>query len=148
MRITVFFLAALSGMLIVVQAQSGGINWSGILRCLSNAGGYRPNRDTFCAARQMLAGYTEMRRANCRNCDKYFHCQANYNAVSRCGRSRSARETARKISDCREYSQGGGPDSVADQEANRFGRNLGNCGDRYLRRVGCAYNPSTRTCRR
>ena len=93
-----------------------------------------------------------MIRANCRNCDKYFHCQGNYEAVYKC-RGPFRETTAAAISNLREWYQGGGSsgsgnvDSAADQAANRFGRGGGNCASRYLKKVKCAYNPKTKACK-
>ncbi len=49
-------------------------------------------------ARKMWEQYRAMRSSNCRNCDKYFHCKGNYNAVYSCSGNRSAnRRTAETI---------------------------------------------------
>ncbi len=99
----------------------------------------------------MWTAFNDLKAANCRNCDKYFHCIGNYNAVYRCNGILQW-TTADHISNLREWSTGiggsgtGGSDSKADQEANKFGRNGGNCANRYLSAVKCAYNPSTRRC--
>ncbi|KAJ8315474.1 hypothetical protein KUTeg_007624 [Tegillarca granosa] len=100
-----------------------------------------------CSLNKMRQAYNEMRDANCRNCDKYFHCMANYNAVYNCQQSSTNRNVARRISDCRESGQNSA-DSRADQVANRYGRNGGNCGSRYLCEYGCYYNPLFRICSR
>ncbi|CAF1291253.1 unnamed protein product [Adineta steineri] len=94
--------------------------------------------------------YLEMQTANCKNCDKFFHCKGNFDAVHRCGNTDNARRIAKKISDCREEAQDAGSiDSQADQEANEYGRNGGNCEKKYLCKVRCNYNPSSKpTCRR
>ncbi|XP_060074381.1 serum amyloid A-5 protein-like [Ylistrum balloti] len=78
-------------------------------------------------ARDMYRGYRDMRRANWRNSDKYFHARANYD-VARHGPG--GRWAARVISNARENWQGsvsgrGYEDTRADQEANRWGRNGG-----------------------
>jgi len=91
----------------------------------------------------MWSAYNDMRAANCRNCDKYFHCIGNYNAVHQCS-GILQETTARHISNLREWR--GGSDSKADQEANKFGRGGGDCARRYLLIANCAYNPSTRRC--
>ncbi|CAF3876388.1 unnamed protein product [Rotaria magnacalcarata] len=77
-----------------------------------------------CPGRMLKARYNEMKAANCKNCDKFFHCKGNFDAVYRCGESDQTRRIAKKISDCREEAQdAGSADSRADQEANEFGRN-------------------------
>ncbi|XP_041354317.1 serum amyloid A-1 protein-like [Gigantopelta aegis] len=105
------------------------------------------NSDARCSLGKMQSAYNQMRAANCVNCDKYFHCMGNYNAVYRCQRSQKNREIAQTISNCREWGQNS-PDSTADQAANRYGRNGGNCASRYLCSVNCMYSPIVGTCRR
>lgn len=52
------------------------------------------------------------------------------------------------VSDCREAAQdASSADSLADQEANEFGRNGGDCEKKYLCKVSCKYNPYSKTCR-
>ena len=55
------------------------------------------NLDVICAASKMLQNYNQMRNVQCRNCDKYFHCQGNYEAVYRCGNLDRARRAAKVI---------------------------------------------------
>ena len=38
-----------------------------------------------CSVGKMKANYDEMVRVRCKNCDKYFHCRGNYEAVHKCG---------------------------------------------------------------
>jgi Serum amyloid A protein len=103
-----------------------------------------------CSAARMWDAYNDMKAANCKNCDKYFHCRGNYDAVYRC-RGILQRATAETISNLREWVFGwkdaSTGDSAADQVANLYGRNGGNCAARYLAAYKCAYNPSTRLCR-
>jgi len=99
----------------------------------------------------MRQAYNEMVRVQCKNCDKYFHCQGNYEAVHRCSGILQT-FTAETLSNARELFGGdssgkGKADSDADQVANRFGRSGGNCAGRYLASARCAYNPSTRQCK-
>lgn len=103
-----------------------------------------------CSALKMRDAYNEMKRVACKNCDKYFHCIGNYNAV-KCGGILQV-TTAKIMSDARELFGGGGSgsgsaDSAADQEANNFGRSGGNCASKYLKAANCAYNPSTKQCK-
>ena len=104
-----------------------------------------------CSASKMRQAYNEMTRVNCRNCDLYFHCIGNYNAVYECS-GILQHSTAASISNGREWSDQirGRSDSGSsrnDQAANSFGRNGGNCAARYLARERCAYNPKTRQCK-
>ncbi|EEC01825.1 serum amyloid A protein, putative, partial [Ixodes scapularis] len=135
-----------------VQCQSGGTSWSKFVDCLRKGGRTLGTGVGICAQRAMLAQYRRMNRANCRNCDKYFHCVANRNAMRCGGRSRRGRQIAWRVatvvSNCRERSQGGGRDSRQDQIANRLGRNGGNCERAYLKRVRCFFRPRTGSCSR
>ncbi|XP_030048305.1 serum amyloid A-5 protein [Microcaecilia unicolor] len=75
----------------------------------------------------MGRAYMDMREANYRNSDKYFHARGNYDAAQRGAGGKWAAET---ISNAREFFQGGSSgrgveDSRADQEANRWGREGG-----------------------
>ncbi|XP_037519201.1 uncharacterized protein LOC119396180 [Rhipicephalus sanguineus] len=131
-----------------VEGSSGGMQWPRFMFCISlRAGPALATRSGSCASAKMLGQFRIMNRVSCKNCDKYFHCMANWLATYRC-RGRFNRYVARVISHCREYSQPGNPaDSRADEEANRYGRVGGNCGARYLRAYRCAYNPRTGQCK-
>ncbi|XP_033747075.1 LOW QUALITY PROTEIN: uncharacterized protein LOC117332300 [Pecten maximus] len=78
-------------------------------------------------ARDMYRGYSDMRKANWKNSDKYFHARANHDAARH---GPGGRWAARVISNARENWQSGvsgrgHEDTRADQEANRWGRNGG-----------------------
>nr|XP_045587126.1 LOW QUALITY PROTEIN: serum amyloid A-5 protein-like [Procambarus clarkii] len=77
-------------------------------------------------AGDMVRAYNDMREANWRNSDKYFHARGNADAASRGPGGRWASEV---ISNTREFVdrlRGRNPaDSARDQEANRWGRNGG-----------------------
>ncbi|XP_064098183.1 serum amyloid A-5 protein-like isoform X2 [Macrobrachium nipponense] len=77
-------------------------------------------------AGDMVHAYVDMRRANVKNSDKYFHARGNYDAARR---GPGGSWVARVISNTRERVdqwRGGNPAaSSADQEANRWGRNGG-----------------------
>jgi RHS repeat-associated protein len=71
--------------------------------------------------------YQEMKKANTRNSDKYFHCLANCRATNR---GEGGKYAAEQISDFREWYQepfDGKEACEADQKANRQGRKGGNC---------------------
>ncbi|XP_038139681.1 serum amyloid A [Cyprinodon tularosa] len=74
----------------------------------------------------MYRAYSDMREANWKNSDKYFHARGNYDAA-RIGPG--GKFAAWIISDARELypavTGSGAADSAADQEANRWGRNGG-----------------------
>uniref|UniRef100_A0A3Q3WTH7 Serum amyloid A protein n=1 Tax=Mola mola TaxID=94237 RepID=A0A3Q3WTH7_MOLML len=77
-------------------------------------------------ARDMFRAYRDMREANWKNSDKYFHARGNRDAANR---GPGGRWAAKVISDAREFipsrSGHGASDSAADQAANRWGRNGG-----------------------
>jgi len=78
----------------------------------------------FAAAGDFLRNYRDMRDANTIGADKYFHCKANCEASQG---GEYGKKMAEKISDGREWFDQkikGSPasDSVADQIANRAGR--------------------------
>ncbi|XP_048825402.1 serum amyloid A-3 protein-like [Brienomyrus brachyistius] len=77
-------------------------------------------------SRDMWRAYSDMREANWKNSDKYFHARGNYDAASR---GPGGRWAAGVISNAREMMPGssgrGKEDSEADQKANRWGRNGG-----------------------
>ncbi|XP_036181483.1 serum amyloid A-2 protein-like isoform X3 [Myotis myotis] len=82
-------------------------------------------------AKDMGKAYSDMREANYKNSDKYFHARGNYDAAQR---GPGGAWAAEKISDFRETyprltdfvkhgdSGHGLEDSLADQEANKWGR--------------------------
>ncbi|XP_075440987.1 serum amyloid A-5 protein-like [Ascaphus truei] len=72
----------------------------------------------------MGRAYFDMRDANYKDADKYFHARGNYDAAQRGSGGRWAAEV---LSDGRENFQSGvsgrgAEDTLADQEANRWGR--------------------------
>ncbi|XP_051235354.1 serum amyloid A [Dicentrarchus labrax] len=81
-------------------------------------------------ARDMWRAYRDMREANWKNSDKYFHARGNRDAAKRGAGGRWAAEV---ISNGREWLQErmghGAEDSAADQRANRHGRNGGDPND-------------------
>ncbi|KAI9563163.1 hypothetical protein GHT06_010621 [Daphnia sinensis] len=82
-----------------------------------------------CSAKKMWNAYYEMKAANCRN-------------------GLLKRSTASFISNLREWTDGfkdSGNNSAEDQKANNHGRHGRDCGV-YLKKVGCAYRPSTKKC--
>lgn len=131
-----------------VEGRSKRMQWPRFVSCISRRGGAAlATPSGRCASGKMLGQFRTMNRVNCRNCDKYFHCMANWLAIHKC-RGRFKKHVAVVISYCREYSQpGNAADRRGDEEANRYGRRGGNCGARYLRRHKCAYNPRTGRCK-
>ncbi|XP_060606841.1 serum amyloid A-5 protein-like [Ruditapes philippinarum] len=77
-------------------------------------------------AGDMYKAYTDMREANWKDSDKYFHTRGNYDAAQH---GTGGRHAAKIISDLREgygWLKGdSAADRAADQEANEHGRNGG-----------------------
>uniref|UniRef100_A0A7M4FGU1 Serum amyloid A protein n=1 Tax=Crocodylus porosus TaxID=8502 RepID=A0A7M4FGU1_CROPO len=78
-------------------------------------------------AGDMYRAYSDMREANWKDSDKYFHARGNYDAAKRGPGGAWAAEV---ISNARENWQGsvsgrGAEDTLADQEANEWGRSGG-----------------------
>ncbi|NWH22733.1 serum amyloid A protein-like [Grus americana] len=83
--------------------------------------------DAVGGAWDMFRAYQDMREANYKGADKYFHARGNYDAAQR---GPGGAWAARVISDAREKWQSdmsgrGQEDTLADQEANAWGRNGG-----------------------
>ncbi|XP_064432840.1 serum amyloid A-2 protein-like isoform X2 [Mirounga angustirostris] len=108
----------------------------GILLCslvlgVSSQGWLTFLREAGQGARDMMRAYSDMREANYKNSDKYFHARGNYDAAQR---GPGGVWAAKVISDARENSQRvtdlfmnrdsghGVEDSKADQAANEWGR--------------------------
>lgn len=75
----------------------------------------------------MFRAYKDMREANYKGADKYFHARGNYDAARR---GPGGAWAAKVISDLREGWQSGvsgrgAEDTRLDQEANRWGRSGG-----------------------
>ncbi|NWU93158.1 SAA protein, partial [Upupa epops] len=83
--------------------------------------------DAVGGAWDMFRAYQDMREANYKNADKYFHARGNYDAAQR---GPGGAWAAKVISDAREKWQSdvsgrGDEDTRADQEANAWGRSGG-----------------------
>ncbi|CAF99678.1 unnamed protein product [Tetraodon nigroviridis] len=93
----------------------------------ANAQWYKFPGQAVRGSHDMYRAYRDMRKANWKNSDKYFHARGNYDAAQR---GPGGRWAAKVISDAREWAQQktgrGASDSAADQAANRWGRNGGN----------------------
>ncbi|KAJ8020160.1 Serum amyloid A protein [Holothuria leucospilota] len=98
-----------------------------ILIVETHAQWYRRPVEAAQGAYDMARAYSDMREANFKNSDKYFHARGNYDAAQRGPGGRWAAEV---ISNAREGWQGsvsgrGHEDTAADQAANIHGRNGG-----------------------
>uniref|UniRef100_A0A8D1LWJ5 Serum amyloid A protein n=1 Tax=Sus scrofa TaxID=9823 RepID=A0A8D1LWJ5_PIG len=86
---------------------------------------------SFPGAKDMWRAYSDMREANFKNSDKYFHARGNYDAAQRgpggawaaihCS---DARENVQRVTDWLKHGDSGHgvEDSRADQAANEWGR--------------------------
>ncbi|XP_006093876.1 serum amyloid A-1 protein-like [Myotis lucifugus] len=81
--------------------------------------------------KDMWRAYSDMREANYKNSDKYFHARGNYDAAQRGPGGAwaakvisDARETYPRLTDLVKHGDSGHglADRMADQEANRWGR--------------------------
>nr|XP_034342067.1 serum amyloid A-3 protein [Arvicanthis niloticus] len=74
-------------------------------------------------SRDMWRAYSDMKKANWKNSDKYFHARGNYDAARR---GPGGAWAAKVISNAREniqrFTGHGAEDSKADQFANKWGR--------------------------
>ncbi|XP_064085660.1 serum amyloid A-5 protein-like [Macrobrachium nipponense] len=88
---------------------------------------FRFGKEAVQGAGDMVRAYSDMREANWKNSDKYFHARGNHDAARR---GSGGRWAARVISNARERVDrlrgGSAASSAADQAANRWGRNGGN----------------------
>jgi len=84
---------------------------------------FEERKQRSCARDAFLRNYQDMRKANWKLSDKYFHCKANCEA-SRCGKY--GEDEACDLGNFREWSDQlfgeSAADAAADQAANRFGR--------------------------
>jgi len=83
--------------------------------------------EVFGATGDFIENYADLRRANWKGADKYFHCKANCEAAKR---GPAGQAVACKLSDIKEWwdqnIKGYPPsDSESDQAANRYGRSEG-----------------------
>ncbi|XP_076790768.1 serum amyloid A-1 protein [Arvicanthis niloticus] len=94
-----------------------------LLLGVCNGGWFSFISEAFQGAGDMWRAYSDMKEANWKNSDKYFHARGNYDAAQR---GPGGVWAAEKISDAREGLQSffgrGHEDTMADQEANRHGR--------------------------
>ncbi|NXM74629.1 SAA protein, partial [Serilophus lunatus] len=102
-----------------------------VVLCVSADSGLRRAgafvRDAAGGAWDMFRAYKDMREANYKGADKYFHARGNYDAAQR---GPGGAWAAKVISDAREGWQSrvsgrGAEDTRADQEANAWGRRGG-----------------------
>ncbi|EEC20416.1 uncharacterized protein LOC121047750 [Ixodes scapularis] len=147
MRTSVLVLALCVACL--VPLCSSLVQWEQFIGCLqrrfSRSFLLEPNVD--CATRKLFVNYR--RSIYCENCDSYFTCQGNYEAVFLCQQDAKAYELSEAFSECREEIQGKGyeADNLVLNEIDRFGRQGGDCMAAYLNKtLNCHYDPTTVVC--
>jgi len=100
-----------------------------------------------CSERKMQEMKDIMMGSNCGGrCNRYFRCQAGYNAVSGCrGQGRLQASAAYFTSRTKAYNNGWiNLDKDSGYRADWMGRNGHNCEGLYD--AGCTYNQGTRKC--
>ncbi|XP_018496565.1 uncharacterized protein LOC108864814 [Galendromus occidentalis] len=138
------------------------VRWDEFALCLRKHLKRQFSPNVICATRKMASNFR--RSVRCPGCEKFFHCQANYEAVFHCSQAAEAIQTAQVFSDCREYAQLGGSAaaSLSDrQRANLVGRRGGDCVGEFLTKAPdfslasvfnlgaprkCQWNPYENTC--
>jgi hypothetical protein len=103
-----------------------------------------PGEDYIGASRDFLRNYRDMRDANTKGADKYFHCKANCEAAQR---GNKGEKMACWISDGREWFDQnikGDPASAsaADQVANQYGRSQGVASPQACSQLCAPYRPN------
>ncbi|XP_045187999.1 serum amyloid A-3 protein-like [Mercenaria mercenaria] len=114
------------------SSSGGSSSSSGGGSSSSNSGGWLSRtwnyaKDFAGGTKDMAKAYSDMREANYKNSDKYFHARGNYDAANR---GPGGKKAAEIISDLREWTdkkfKGDSSDEIAaDQEANEWGRKGG-----------------------
>ncbi|KAK1335899.1 hypothetical protein QTO34_003698 [Cnephaeus nilssonii] len=98
---------------------------------VSSVGWFEFMGQAYDGAKDMWRAYSDMREANYKNSDKYFHARGNYDAAKRGPGGVWAaevisdfREAYPRVTDLLKHGDSGHglADSMADQEANRWGR--------------------------
>ncbi|XP_037282120.1 uncharacterized protein LOC119175046 [Rhipicephalus microplus] len=123
-------------------------NWRGFLKCIDNRSWMLLSLDGACVALIMYATYRTMLNLECPNCDLYFHCRANYNALRWCRKTKRSKEMNALIGGCQNLSKPGRTpeQKAAEERARQDGREQKNCASMYLSKAGCSYDPDTRKC--
>ncbi|MBF0246770.1 MAG: hypothetical protein HQL36_01655 [Alphaproteobacteria bacterium] len=82
------------------------------------------------ATKNMLDNYLDMRRANVKNSDKYFHCKGNCEATRQGPAGETVADSISNIRELWDQNVKGYPhsDSIADQRANKTGRTAAKSG--------------------
>ncbi|XP_070284301.1 serum amyloid A-2 protein-like isoform X2 [Myotis yumanensis] len=108
-----------------------GLVFCSLVLGVSSQGWFEFLGQAYDGAKDMWRAYSDMREANYKNSDKYFHARGNYDAAQRGPGGVWAaevisdfREAYPRVTDLLKHGDSGHglEDSLADQEANRWGR--------------------------
>uniref|UniRef100_G1Q7T5 Serum amyloid A protein n=1 Tax=Myotis lucifugus TaxID=59463 RepID=G1Q7T5_MYOLU len=107
-----------------------GLVFCSLVLGVSSQGWFEFLGQAFDGAKDMWRAYSDMREANYKNSDKYFHARGNYDAAQRGPGGVWAAEVISSLGLALQgwgycislYSGHGLADRMADQEANRWGR--------------------------
>ncbi|CAN7984419.1 unnamed protein product [Ixodes pacificus] len=137
---------ALSLLIISVTARTK-INWMTFMRCVDNNYSMIFSIDAMCVVLMMYAQYRIMQKANCPNCERFFHCRANYVPSKWCRSTPKALQVIKTVSSCQDLAKDLNlREKREDEEARKAGRAKMDCAALYLSRAGCRYDPTTGRC--
>ncbi|XP_065305782.1 uncharacterized protein [Dermacentor albipictus] len=123
-------------------------NWRRFLQCIDNRSWMLLSLDGACVALVMYATYRTMLSLECPDCDLYFHCRANYNALRWCRKTKRSQEMNALIGGCQNLSKPGRTpeQKAAEERARQDGREQKDCARIYLGNSGCSYKPGSGKC--
>ncbi|XP_075553200.1 uncharacterized protein LOC142585954 [Dermacentor variabilis] len=123
-------------------------NWRRFLQCIDNRSWMLLSLDGACVALVMYATYRTMLNLECPDCDLYFHCRANYNALRWCRKTKRSQEMNVLIGGCQNLSKPGRTpeQKAAEERARQDGREQKDCARIYLGNSGCSYKPDSGKC--
>ncbi|XP_068202977.1 serum amyloid A-5 protein-like [Palaemon carinicauda] len=99
---------------------------SGFWRSIADSSPVRFGKEAIQGASVMFDAYSDMRKANWRNSDKYFHARGNYDAARRGpGGAWASRVLSNGKERFDQWRGGSSAGRAADQAANHWGRNGG-----------------------
>lgn len=143
---------ALALLLLCMQGASASprrrFNWRTFIYCLDTKASVMLTLDGACAAVFLYANYRTMLKANCPNCDLYFHCRGIYKVLRWCRNSPKTMAVIETINRCQDQSKTERtPAQKAEEAQARLdGKNRKNCDRLYLEKRNCSYNPSKGKC--
>lgn len=134
-------------LLIIPGTARKRIDWMTFMRCVDNNYSMIFSIDAMCVVIFMYAQYRIMQRASCTNCERYFHCRANYVPTKWCRSNAKSLQVIKTVSTCQDLAKKLDlREQLQDEEARQAGRAKKDCAAMYLAKAGCTYNPSTGVC--